>query len=130
VEQLGDADAGGQGPDGLAGGDPGGGGDATAAAAGEGVADGQGGVGAGTTITTAATPRKASSWPSTATLAAGGRGAHGRDRAGELVEVGQVVAGDLGKGQVEPLLALLAVDAEAFAVGVAHPLQHGQVGRP
>ena len=31
------------------------------------------------------------------------------------------MAGDLGQGQVEPLLALLAVDAEAFAVGVATP---------
>jgi hypothetical protein len=43
--------------------------------------------------------------------------------------VGQVVAGDLVEGELEALLALFAVDAEAVAVGVGHALQHGQVGR-
>src|SRR5215211_3310365 len=82
--------------------------------------------GPGVQMTTAETPRKASSWPSTRPALAG----DGRDRPGQLVEVGQVVPGDLGQGQGEALLALLAMDAEALAVGVADALEHGQVGRP
>src|SRR5918992_1528364 len=82
--------------------------------------------GPGRTITSTDTPRKARSWPSTPVPS----GPDGRDGAGELVEVGQVVTGDLVEGELEALLALLAVDAEAVAVGVGHALQHGQVGRP
>jgi hypothetical protein len=47
LDEFGDPDPGGQGPDGLAAGDAGRGGDAAAAAAGEGVADRESGVGAG-----------------------------------------------------------------------------------
>src|SRR5688572_23935719 len=59
--------------------------------------------GPGSTITISETPRKAGSWPPTsgAALAPGRGGGDGRDRAGELVEVGQVVAGHLVQGQLE-----------------------------
>src|SRR5215211_670743 len=53
-----------------------------------------------------------------------------RHRPGELVEVRQVVTGDLADGQVELLLALLAVDAQPPPAVVVDPVQHRQVHRP
>jgi hypothetical protein len=110
LQQLGDPDAGGQRPDGLPGRHPGGGGDPQRRPPASALRTVSAVSGPGTQITTADTPRNASSWPATAgVLAPGRRGGPEQDHEDSLTVSFSIQTDWVGVSPLGPPTGTLAM---------------------